>query len=411
MFGVNVGGWLLRENWIFPKEMPPGVDDEWTLIRSMGGPESPEARHFMERHWDTFLTESDLDTLKDFGITHVRIPLGWWTLDYNVSDGFVDGGRHYLERALDWLQQRNMSALLDLHALPGSQARGQSFTGRIRKDAYFFSDPAHLARGKGSMLKLANFIKDLEAVPSRANAVMGIELVNEPLVCHFRPNAASDLKALYAEMVPQIREILPASRYSIFLSWVYPDVIVDSGPWLEQQIRGGPPEVWCNVIYDRHLYHAYGDDDNANGPQWTPDMDRCKTCCRDPEILGQIPTPFVVGEWSLTTGTMDRDEHSDPEFLRSFWANQMSMFKTSGALGCFFWSHRIMPSEDHPYRFLEFDLLDLIRHTQLASIGSLDLTQRCPGTDLSTCPAFDAGQLAGNGAGSLPCQFTNLQQV
>ena len=41
------------------------------------------------------------------------------------EDGFVDGGLPYLTRAITWLQELSMKAVLDLHALPGAQTPHQ----------------------------------------------------------------------------------------------------------------------------------------------------------------------------------------------------------------------------------------------------------------------------------------------
>merc|ERR1712032_270615 len=226
-------------------------------------------------------------------------------------------------------------------------------------------------------------------------------------------NAAADIRELYKEMVPKVRKILPADRYAIFLSFVYPDAIEESGPWLEQTISDGPSHVWCNVIYDRHLYHAYGDDDNKQGPPWNPDMDKCKTCCRDPVTLNNLGNVhFAIGEWSLTTGTVNHDEHTDRDFLNAFWQDQVSMWKNQkGARGAFFWTHRIMPKTGKPDWFLPFSLLDMITGpTQLKKISDLDHSERCPNTDLTKCPAFDAKTLGTTFGGSAQCQFTGAWQ-
>jgi len=386
MMGVNLGGFLVRENWIFPDEMPVGVDDEWTLIKKMGGPRSSKAIHFMNQHWKSFVTEADLDALKNFGITHVRIPVGWWLIDYCIEDGFVDGGKAHLERVLDQLQERGMGAILDLHALPGAQVAHQSFTGKSEPVPGFFKNPADLARGKDAMMKLADYIKSFEAVPSRRHAVVGIELVNEPdLNC--------PVEALYAEMVPRVRSVLPSSRYSILLSFM--DSPRVSASWLGQKMAVGPKDVWFNVLYDKHLYHAYGDDD---GPTpWTVQMDSCKTCCRDSVMIQTLGTvPFVVGEWSLTSGTCNHQEHNEPSFLRSFWTNQLSLWKTSGALGSFFWLHRLVPRKGQPDYFLPFNLLRLIEGpTKLPKPADISLDVLCPGEDRSHCPSFMVATVQG----------------
>lgn len=401
MMGVNLGGWLIREHWMFPDEMlDVGINDEWTLIKKKGGPTSAEAIDFMHAHWKNFVTPQDLDLLHDFGITHVRIPVGFWLVDYNASDGFVDGGKRHLEAVLDGLQERGMGAILDLHGLPGSQAANQSFTGRWWPKPLFFDDPHYNARGKAAMLQLARYIKSMEDVPSRAHCVRGIELVNEPLVVHKRPQAPTMIRDLYLEMVPKVREILPAHRYAIYLSFVYPDVLQDSGQWLGKVISQGPSHIWFNVVYDRHLYHAYGDDDSANGPAWTDKMDSCKTCCRDPIFLkGLGSVPFIIGEWSLTTGTLNKQEHNDPAFLREFWAESLSLWKTR-ALGAFFWSYQLMTQKGTADYFTPFNLKKLIQGpVRLPKPAALDLSRLCPAKDLTRCPSYQAV------LGQEPCEW------
>lgn len=401
LMGVNLGGWLVRENWIFPDEMPPGIDDEWTLIKRLGGPNSEKAKNFMHEHWKSFVTDDDLDALKDFGITHVRIPVGWWLVDYNAADGFVDGGKQHLERVLNALQARNMGAFLDLHALPGAQAHDQCFTGKREKTARFFEEEQMHSRGVRAMVKLAEYIKSMENIPERDSVVRGMELVNEPDVDY-----TEQTRALYLRMVPQIRQILkPADRYAILLSFMDPPA--QSGPWLTQQIAQGPAHIWFNVIYDRHLYHAYGDDDGAY--PWTNNMDSCKTCCRDRAVLqGLGGVPFIVGEWSLTTGTRSKQEHIAPAFLRSFWAEQVSLWKNSGALGSFFWLHRLKARKGQPSYFVPFNLLGLIYGpANLTKPMHLDLSRVCPGKDLSKCPSFDPHS---DMTASMPCEWQGQAQ-
>ena len=76
--GVNLGGWLVLEPWITPslfEQFKPedGVMDQWAFCAKLG-PE--EARAQLQKHWDTWVTEDDIRTLSESGITHVRIPIG-----------------------------------------------------------------------------------------------------------------------------------------------------------------------------------------------------------------------------------------------------------------------------------------------------------------------------------------------
>merc|ERR1711973_351805 len=75
--GVNLGGWLLLEPWITPVffeavnvgELQDKVVDEWTYAELL----------------DPFVTKSHFEELVQAGISHVRIPVGYWYWD--VEEG------------------------------------------------------------------------------------------------------------------------------------------------------------------------------------------------------------------------------------------------------------------------------------------------------------------------------------
>merc|ERR1719230_2122404 len=97
----------------------------------------------MHKHWNDWLTEADLDALRAFGVTHCRIPIGYWLLgdaDKAAEDGFVDGGQRYLFRALAWLKARNMKAVLVLQGAPGGQAPESGAVGRAVFSPGMFED-------------------------------------------------------------------------------------------------------------------------------------------------------------------------------------------------------------------------------------------------------------------------------
>eukprot|EP00668_Euglena_longa_P002320 GGOE01002677.1.p1 GENE.GGOE01002677.1~~GGOE01002677.1.p1 ORF type:complete len:493 (-),score=131.22 GGOE01002677.1:465-1943(-) len=385
--GVNLGGWLLMEDWMFPEYFqgisPP---DEHTLIRKMGGNTNPTVIQFMKRHWDAFLSEGDLDRLSSFGITHVRIPVGYWIIDWQQEDGFVDGGLFYLERCIQWLQRRSMKALVDLHALPGAQTPHQSFTAcancYAEADAKQFWKPPHYNRGKEAMRKLALLIQKWDQEEATKGVATGLELVNEP-----DAHKWVQVQSLYSEMVPKLRTILPAQNYSLYLSFM--NDVETSATWMKQKVYQDPAN-WANVIYDRHLYHAFLDDDTALGPRktsWSPEStDACKTCCRDPLLFEHLTgLPVVIGEWSLTVDTFDTWEYKDPRFLQGFWRDQLSLW-ANVSLGSFFFTFKIGPSSKSLDYFVNFDLLKLIASSGLPAPWDVDTSSLCPARPLDECP-------------------------
>jgi len=334
----------------------------------------------MHSHWETFVTEEDLDRLLHFGVTHVRIPIGWWLVDYRESDGFVDGGSRYLFRALAWLKLRGMRALLDLHALPGAQTPGQSFTGKVSPTARFFERPDLFERGKAAILGLARLILTYESNPLTTGVVIGMEPANEPGGPFW--DTTPGIRALYEEMVPRVRRLLPADRYLVLLS--FPDLRQGTG-WLDWK-RKSDPTNFEGVAVDAHIYHSYGDD-NAAGRRWRIDVDSCKTCCRDGRALApamEAGVPVAIGEFSLNTGFP-----GDRAFWVRFMRFQLSLWKhLGGVIGSFFWNHRIAPAPGNWYE--EMSLLDLMQpHGPLPSLSHVNLEVLCYGKDVAKCPSFN----------------------
>eukprot|EP00428_Durinskia_dybowskii_P017649 CAMPEP_0170206696 /NCGR_PEP_ID=MMETSP0116_2-20130129/2914_1 /TAXON_ID=400756 /ORGANISM="Durinskia baltica, Strain CSIRO CS-38" /LENGTH=623 /DNA_ID=CAMNT_0010457131 /DNA_START=23 /DNA_END=1894 /DNA_ORIENTATION=- len=384
--GVNLGGWLILEDWMWPAKMlNKQISDEYSLIKANGGPGDPRAQKMMRDHWDTFLQPRHLDMIRRWGATHVRIPLGYWLFDavYNEDDGFVAGGEQYLARALGWLKARGMHAVLDLHAMPGAQAVDQEFTGKQSAIANFFLDAGDNERGQLAVKALAELVLRYEKDPATAGVVVGIQLLNEPT---FKFQA--DTFSFYEAMVREVRQSLPADRYLIMLGFM-DSPHTESAEWLADK-REEDPANFAGVVFDVHLYHLYGD----NTAPWNRDMDYCKTCCRDAHILEPMTSrkiPTIVGEFGVATGF---NGWADDDFLKTNLANQMSLWNTTeSVVGSFLWNFRILPDPFHPRDYLEWSLIDMIAEGAIAPdfTYKTDLATLCPemGERMhGACPAF-----------------------
>lgn len=124
--GVNLGGWISQF-------------DEYDL-----------------KHFDTFITEADIDEIASIGFDHVRVPV-----DYNVlesEDGtFIEGGFNYLESCHKWCRKNNLNMVIDLH-----ECFGYSFD-PLKKDMdrrKFFYDDELQARFLKLWIEIANRFKD-----------------------------------------------------------------------------------------------------------------------------------------------------------------------------------------------------------------------------------------------------------
>ncbi|RPA80298.1 glycoside hydrolase [Ascobolus immersus RN42] len=127
--GVNLGGWLVAEPWITPGIFDSAIDwnipgstnlakDEWTLCTTLG---KAGCQALLSNHWDTFISIDDFFEIRDVGLTHVRIPVGYWAFEVREGEPYVQGQLAYLDRALGWARQTGIKVLLDLHGAPGGQ--------------------------------------------------------------------------------------------------------------------------------------------------------------------------------------------------------------------------------------------------------------------------------------------------
>jgi hypothetical protein len=141
--GTSLGGFLVLEPWITPSlfyqfletsEIYGNNDetknhiaiDSMTFCRVLGG---KEANRQLRIHWNNWVTEKEISQLAMIGVETVRIPVAdWMFLPYEpFTNGCWDGSLQQLNRAIDLCHKYNMTVLLDLHAMKGSQVRGSLF--------------------------------------------------------------------------------------------------------------------------------------------------------------------------------------------------------------------------------------------------------------------------------------------
>jgi hypothetical protein len=112
-----------------PKPMSNGMESKAVAMRR-----TTEA---FWKHWgvDGWVQDSLLDVYKVFGITQVRIPVGYWMFEPDVGnnrtqDGYVYGSYAKLVSLIRRIQYRSMSVIIVMSALPGGQRCCSSAAGR-----------------------------------------------------------------------------------------------------------------------------------------------------------------------------------------------------------------------------------------------------------------------------------------
>lgn len=406
------------ENWLFPNVLlmrlgSNGIADnsEMDYLDRMREHSIDEVGS-MHDHYDGFLglgpngegllnakqPPPKLVALALSGVKSLRIPIGYWSLEAPTQDvrvlgghfahdyerpgvspeGFVTGAATYLRAAAKWIRVLNMTAVVDMHSLPGGAVRNMGYTGKYFPSAEAFDgadewakdgntsslplEPHYLRRSVQALLKLANLLRSFDDAEETRGVIAGMAPYNEALFAD-DAKARGLLAPFTLKMVPLLRAILPASRYQIWLNFFNNGL--DWPVWMSEHAS----VLGDNVLADIHVYHAFDPPfdlakpfEQRGCPMCTPGPSGmrslvCKTCYGDRAVIERFTSRglrVVVGEWSLGTCAMwgaHPSTISDPDFLYAFFASARSTFAGAGAEADFFWTAIVPTGGYDPTRY------------------------------------------------------------
>ncbi|KAJ1980711.1 hypothetical protein H4R34_002351, partial [Dimargaris verticillata] len=281
--GVNLGGWLVLEQWITPSVFkqfegaPDGrkAGDEYTFCQVLG---EHEARRQLEHHWQTWVTEQDIQKLHSYGINLLRIPVGHWVLHSHPSEPYVTGSYHYLLNAIEWAEKYHMKVIIDIHTAPGSQ-NGFDNSGRAGPIEWM-NDPANVARSVEVVRELAAKFSDRKY----ASTVVMIQPLNEPASWALDLNRVINF---YDQCYSAVRQS------SSSMTLLFSDAFHDFTDW--PNLR---KPHWKNVVIDTHIYNCFTDEHLQATPR--DHLERIESYSQRIQAASR-KIPVVVGEWSLDT--------------------------------------------------------------------------------------------------------------
>jgi aryl-phospho-beta-D-glucosidase BglC (GH1 family) len=132
---VNLGSLFIIEPWLSGTTWSnmgcSSLASEFDCMRHLTQGPGDEA---FAKHWDTWITQSDIQEMASLGLNTVRIPVGYWMHEeivYRDSEWFPKGGFKYLERVCGWARDAGIWVIVDLHGSPGAQVPKNSFTGQV----------------------------------------------------------------------------------------------------------------------------------------------------------------------------------------------------------------------------------------------------------------------------------------
>jgi cellulase (glycosyl hydrolase family 5) len=230
LVGMNLGGWLLWESWVWGGGWQSEKDMLVRFTELLG---EDEARAFQERVRDQFIQEEDIAEIARLGFNSVRIPFNHTLLELDSAPfQYRPEGWAVLDRTLDWCQRHGIVAVLDLHSAPG----GQSWFYMEDPDGdSLWDSPEHQDRTVALWRAIAERYADHPAVA-------GYDLLNEP-----RPPSGEALFAFYRRIAAAIREVDPRH------------LIVVEGASSSSDFSLFTSPVTSNQAYSFHMYTWFAD--------------------------------------------------------------------------------------------------------------------------------------------------------
>jgi endoglucanase len=230
--GVNLGGWLLWEGWIWGAKLH--LLSGWGHAESAIEERLAEAAgtdtlcRFRDAVRDRFITEADITAIAGAGFNVVRVPLNHRDFDCDGSPGWV-----VLDRLLDWCEAHNVYAVLELHSAPGGQMK------------YFVSDPEPvlLWDSPEARDRTVTLWRSLARRYAGRAIVAGYDLLGEP-----KPSHDDDLVDLDRRIVAAIREVDTHH------------MLIVEGTDFARDFSMFTRPLDPNQIYSFHMYTWFGDD-------------------------------------------------------------------------------------------------------------------------------------------------------
>ncbi|MFT4029720.1 MAG: cellulase family glycosylhydrolase [Protaetiibacter sp.] len=164
----------------------------------MVGPKAAE--EFWTRFRDSFFAEEDVAAIAEAGFDHIRLPINSRVVMTESGD-MLDGGLELIDRAIAWCRDRGLSVLLDLHGAPGGQT-GTNIDDSPHGRPELFIQARYRAQAVELWTELARRYRD-------EPAVMGYDLLNEPLPNEWQHVYRDELAALYRDLTSAIRAVDP----------------------------------------------------------------------------------------------------------------------------------------------------------------------------------------------------------
>ncbi|KAF2771087.1 glycoside hydrolase [Teratosphaeria nubilosa] len=336
MRGVNLGGWLVSEAWITPslyRHLPSDQSqDEWHLCAHL----REHCWETLHRHWSDFYQYSDFQDIQTAGLNTVRIPLGYWAVDKYDWEPYAQGQFTLLSRAVQWAKQLNLNVLIDLHGAPASQNAQPNSGWAIAID--FMQNATNIDR---TVRVLKNLTREFSNTTTYGATVIGIELLNEPIVTTAAMNI-DNLKDFYHTAAQTVWDHQHSDADHIINVTIH-DAFYDPSHWRNYSPNNSSATAPAeSMTLDTHQYYAFQPPfADYNNEEIITAICHVSKLLKQPRSETGIPYT-VVGEWSLAQGSATDSSQAHRQWLRLFFEAQAAAYTPNGpgqsGIGWIFWT-------------------------------------------------------------------------
>jgi len=243
------------------------------------------------------------------------------------GEPYITGQWFYLERCIKWLKKYNITAIIDLHAAPGSQNPWDNSGHQTDKVDWGTGDTIN--RTLDVIERLAIGIAQWENSLETSHTVVGLELLNEPFPERLQ-GGLGVVRDYYLRAYPVVRRHLPAHKYRVIIEMAF--CLQCWGDFMQ------PPQ-YQNVFLDLHIYQCFD-----SGLRAAPYEQHLTVACNSvPPVMDAQTLPTFVGEWSVAfkeeSGWAQYEPYPNATDMRHFMLQfALSQMKVYGSF--FFWNFK-----------------------------------------------------------------------
>ena len=299
--GINLGNWLEPEGYMFLfEEGPQSPREVEGFFNELIGPH--EADLFWRDYRKRFITDADIQFIKQCGLNSVRIPFHY--------QYFVNGGEGFelLDPVIEWCSKAGIWVILDMHCAPGGQ------TGTNIDDSWGYP---WLYESDEAQDLTCQVWKGIADYYSDETTIIGYDLLNEPIPTFPQlQKYNSKLEPLYQRIARAIREVDKdhliilegaqwATNFQVFGSPFDPKTIYEFHKYWAEPNQDAIREYLD--FRDRHNVPIWLGESGENTDQWVGDFARLL----DKNDVGWCFWPYKKMEKTSCLASMARPAHWD----------------------------------------------------------------------------------------------------